>query len=91
MNHKNVPAALGLVLLALAPTAWADADAMRRDVAYLASDDLAGRLTGTDGAAVSEEAPPSGVAMSVWISACDNARLYTRTSSINPLKYSPYG
>ena len=29
--------------------------------------------------------------MSVWISACDNARLYTRTSSIKPWKYSPYG
>ena len=27
--------------------------------------------------------------MSVWISACVNARLYTRTSSINPSKYSP--
>ncbi len=28
--------------------------------------------------------------MSDWISAGVNARLYTRTSSINPLKFSPY-
>ena len=33
----------------------------------------------------------TGFAMSVWISAWLSAARYTRTSSIRPLKYSPYG
>ena len=35
-------------------------------------------------------AGPTGRAMSVWSSVALNALRYTRTSSIRPLKYSPY-
>ena len=46
-----------------------------------------GRAPDTTGATVSGGGGLTGVTMSAWISATANARLYTRTSSIVPLKY----
>jgi hypothetical protein len=46
---------------------------------------------GVDGGVVSGAAGTNGVFIADCTSAGDNTRLYTRTSSINPWKYSPYG
>ena len=53
-------------------------------------DPAAVKLPGAVGGIVSGGGvPPTGVLMSVWISLVESARLYTRTSSMTPAKYSP--
>ena len=44
---------------------------------------------GADGGIVSGAVGTIDAFMSAWTSVCDSARLYTRTSSIRPVKYSP--
>src|SRR5947209_11883550 len=44
----------------------------------------------TGGRSASWWPPPTGVVMSAWIWAAVRALLYTRTSSISPVKYSPH-
>ena len=46
---------------------------------------------GAEGGVVSGVAGTTALDMSVAISVWASARLYTRTSSIRPWKYSPYG
>jgi hypothetical protein len=46
---------------------------------------------GVDGGVVSGADGTNGVFIAACTSVADNARLYTRASSINPWKYSPYG
>jgi hypothetical protein len=48
-------------------------------------------LDGVDGGVVSGAAGTNGVFIAACTSVADKARLYTRASSINPWKYSPYG
>src|SRR5829696_3958164 len=70
-------------------TPTSSVDAVHDRSIRLALTAVALRPPGIDGAVESVTLGAIAVFMSLWISLAESARLYTRASSISPVKYSP--